>query len=246
MSEILKLTHYPPIAHLNHEMSIDRTVYLGHIRRLRRAELPLNTVKLARYLIGKLLVREFGQGRAKRTVRPVGRLVGRLVGRIVETEAYLVGDAAAHTFRGPTPRNRPLYLEHGHAYVYFIYGNHYLLNVSGARAGVGEGVLLRACEPLEGIERMKRHRGHRGTTRLTDLARGPGNLAAAMQVDRRFDGLDLCGAGSLWLGAPPRSLRRPVEVGESVRIGIQRDAHRVLRFYERGSPFVSGPKRLRE
>ncbi|HEV2176777.1 MAG TPA: DNA-3-methyladenine glycosylase [Terriglobia bacterium] len=209
-------------------MEITDRPTIPRIRRLRRAELPVETVGLARYLIGKVLVHDTARG--------------RMAGRIVETEAYLVGDAAAHTFRGPTPRNRPLYLEHGHAYVYFIYGFHYLLNVSGERAGVGEGVLLRAMEPLEGIELMQRARG---TTRLVDLARGPGRLAAAMHVDRRFDGLDLCSSEPLWLGALREFRQRRVAIGESVRIGIRRDAHRVLRFYERGSSFVSGPKRLR-
>jgi DNA-3-methyladenine glycosylase len=99
-------------------------------------------------------------------------------------------------------------------------------------------VLLRALEPLEGIPLMERHRG---TTRLRDLARGPGRLAQAMLVDRRQDGVDLCGKGPLWLGA---AVRPTDAVGKSVRIGLTREAHRMLRFYERGNPFVSGSKRL--
>ncbi len=109
------------------------------IRRLRRSDLPVDTVKLARYLIGKTLVHDLPQG--------------RLSGRIVETEAYVVGDAAAHAFRGQTPRNRSLFLERGRAYVYFVYGCWHMLNVSSERPGIGAGVLLRALEPLEGIER---------------------------------------------------------------------------------------------
>jgi DNA-3-methyladenine glycosylase len=198
---------------------------VARIRRLRRAELPIDTVKLARYLIGKTLVHDLPHV--------------RLSGRIVETEAYIVGDAAAHTFRGMTPRNRSLFLERGHAYVYFVYGNHYMLNVSGQRDGIGEGILLRAIEPLDGIEWMQRHRGN---TRITDLTRGPGRLAAAMRITRRLDGVDLCAAGPLWLGTAARP-RGPI--GVSVRIGITREAHRLLRFYERGNPFVSGPGRLR-
>jgi DNA-3-methyladenine glycosylase len=195
------------------------------IRHLVRAELPIQTVKLARFLIGKTLVHDLPRE--------------RLVGRIVETEAYVTGDAAAHTFRGMTARNRPLFLERGHAYVYFCYGNHFMLNVSGQREGIGEGVLLRAIEPLEGIAQMERFRG---TKRLVDLARGPGRLAEAFAVDRRLDGVDLCGDSVLWLGAGLRPVRR---IGVSVRIGISKEAERLLRFYERGSEFVSGGKLLR-
>jgi DNA-3-methyladenine glycosylase len=195
------------------------------IRHLVRDELPIQTMKLARFLIGKTLVHDLPRG--------------RLVGRIVETEAYVTGDAAAHTFRGMTARNRPLFLERGHAYVYFCYGNHFMLNVSGQREGIGEGVLLRAIEPLEGIAQMERFRG---TERLVDLARGPGRLAEALGVDRRLDGVDLCGDSALWLGAGLRPVRR---IGVSVRIGISKEAERLLRFYERGSEFVSGGKLLR-
>ena len=195
------------------------------IRRLVRDELPIETVKLARFLIGKTLVHDLPRG--------------RLVGRIVETEAYVTGDAASHTFRGLTKRNRPLFFERGHAYVYFCYGNHFMLNVSGQREGIGEGVLLRAAEPLEGIAQMERFRG---TERLEDLARGPGRLAEAFGVDRRLDGVDLCGESVLWLGA---AVRRTGRIGVSVRIGITKEAERLLRFYERGSPFVSGSKSLR-
>jgi DNA-3-methyladenine glycosylase len=197
------------------------------IRRLRRSELPVDTAELARYLIGKTVVRETAKG--------------RMAGRIVETEAYLTGDKAAHVYRGPTKRNRSLYREHGHAYVYFCYGAHHMLNVSGEREGVGGGVLIRALEPIEGIEAMERRRGTRS---LQDLARGPGRLALAMGIRKRHDGIDLCAARSeLWLGTGTRATGK---IGESVRIGITKDAHRVLRFYERGNPFVSGPKKLRE
>ena len=195
------------------------------LRRLRRIELPVDTVALARFLIGRTLVRELPKT--------------GIIGRIVETEAYLPNDAACHAFKGLTQRNRALFLEHGHAYVYFIYGNHFMLNVSGDKEGVGAGVLLRALEPLDGVELMKKRRGK---VRPQDLARGPGRLAAALRVNRQLDGLDLCAAGPLWLGEAVRPVGR---IGRSVRIGITRDAHRPLRFYERGNPFVSGPKRLR-
>src|SRR5277367_5301800 len=109
-------------------------------RRLARSDLPVDTVSLARYLIGKTVVHDSPKGRVS--------------GRIVETEAYLVGDEAAHSYRGPTRRNRSLFLEHGHAYVYFVYGKWFSLNVSGENEGVGAGVLTRALEPIEGVPVM--------------------------------------------------------------------------------------------
>jgi len=194
------------------------------IRRLRRSELPVNTLRLARYLIGKTLVHDSPRG--------------RMSGRIVETEAYPVGDAAAHAFRGETPRNRSLFLERGRCYVYFTYGSCFMMNVSSEKAGVGAGVLIRAVEPLEGIAIME---ANRVTQRLVDLTRGPGRLAKAMDIDKRYDGIDLCDEGPLWLGT---AVKRPGYVGVSVRIGISREAHRDYRYYERGNPFVSGLKRL--
>jgi len=195
-----------------------------NIRRLARGELPPDTIALARFLIGKTLVHETRGG--------------RLSGRIVETEAYLPGDAAAHSFIGMTPRNRSLFLERGHAYVYFTYGSHFMLNMSAEADGTGAGILLRAVEPLEGIAAMARRRG---TKELTELARGPGRLAQAFGITKKQDGLDFVGQGPLWIGEP---VRPPAEIGVSVRIGITKEAHRELRFYERGSAFVSGPRKL--
>ena len=191
---------------------------------LARAELPIDTVSLARHLLGKTLVRELPEG-----------LVS---GRIVETEAYVVGDAAGHAYRGMTGQNRSLFLEAGHAYVYLAYGSSYMLNVSSEARGVGAGVLIRGLEPLEGIPIMQLNRG---IERLRDLARGPGRLAAALRIDRRLDGLDLCRAGPLWLG---HGDPEPGEIGQTRRIGIVRDADRLLRFYLLHSPFVSGPRSL--
>src|SRR5712672_101866 len=145
------------------------------IPRLRRTELPADTVDLARFLIGRVFVHDLP--------------AGRLSGRIVETEAYPPGDPAGHHFRGPTPRIRSMYLAPGHAYIFFNYGAHFMLNVVSERAGIAAAILIRALEPLDGIELMQRHRE---TTRLLDLTRGPGRLAAAFRIDRRHDGLDLC------------------------------------------------------
>ena len=191
---------------------------------LARSELPIDTADLARHLIGKLLVRELPEGVAS--------------GRIVETEAYVVGDAAGHAYGGMTARNRSLFLERGHAYVYLAYGLSYMLNVSSETKGIGAGVLIRALEPVEGASIMWQNRG---VERLRDLARGPGRLAAALRIDRSLDGLDLCREGPLWLA---RDDDEPGEIGQSVRIGISRDADRVLRFYLTHSPFVSGPGSL--
>lgn len=191
------------------------------VRCLSRAGLPSDTAELARYLIGKTIVRKIGRSRVS--------------GRIVETEAYPPGDRSGHAYRGQTAGNRTLFLGRGFAYVYFIYGTSYMLNVSAERPGIGAGVLLRAMEPLEGIDLMERLRN---TVKLRDLARGPGRLAAALDIDKRLDGVDLCAGGPLWLGTP---IRETARIRTAVRVGITRDVHRPLRFFEEGSPFVSGP-----
>jgi DNA-3-methyladenine glycosylase len=199
---------------------------IRRLRRLRRSELPEDTVELARFLIGKVLVRDHRGGRVS--------------GRIVETEAYPVGDAAGHAFIGMTAANHSLFLAKGHAYVYLVYGSSYMCNVAAERRGIGAGVLLRALEPLEGISVMQRRRG---TTRLTELAKGPGRLATAMAIDQRCDGIDLCAAGPLWLGVDDE--RYAVRLSRSARIGLTKEVDRLLRFYERGSAYVSGPRDLR-
>jgi len=187
--------------------------------------LPIDTAELARYLVGKTIVRKIGRN--------------RIIGRIVETEAYPPGDSSGHAYRGRTARNQSLFLRRGFAYVYFIYGTSYALNVSAEKPGVGAGVLVRAIEPLEGINVMKRFRK---TDKLINLARGPGRLAAALQIDRRLDGIDLCADGPLWLGT---AVRETAHIGTTVRIGITREVDRRLRFFEVGSPFVSGPVNVR-
>jgi DNA-3-methyladenine glycosylase len=191
---------------------------------LDRAELPIDTARLARFLIGKMLVRTLAEGVAS--------------GRIVETEAYEIGDPAGHAYRGVTPRNRTLFLERGHAYVYLAYGVSFMLNVSSETAGVGAGVLIRAIEPTEGIEIMQRNRGRQ---RLRDLARGPGRLCAALRIDRRLDGIDLCRPGPLWLGSRDQASG---EIGQSKRIGITRAVDSPLRYYMKRSSFVSGARAL--
>ncbi len=193
-------------------------------RPLERSQVPRDTVTLARFLLGKVLVRQFGT----RTVS----------GRIVETEAYHPSDPACHAFRGMTPRNRSLFLDVGYAYVYLCYGTSYMVNVSSEPKGTGAGVLLRALEPLSGIEHMRRARKDR---KLRDLARGPGRLAAALQVDLRHDGLDLFRRGALWIGDDGHKVDT---IGESVRIGLTQGADARLRFFVPGSEYLSGARSL--
>jgi DNA-3-methyladenine glycosylase len=191
---------------------------------LDRAELPVDTDQLARFLIGKMVVRTLAEG--------------VVAGRIVETEAYVIGDPAGHAWRGMTPRNRTLFLQRGHAYVYLAYGISFMLNVSSETPGVGAGVLIRALEPTVGIPIMQRNRG---IEQVRDLARGPGRLCVALGIDRGLDGMDLCQAGPLWLGTDGQAAD---EFGQSKRIGITRAADSLLRFYVRGNRFVSGPRAL--
>jgi DNA-3-methyladenine glycosylase len=197
---------------------------MARLRPLKREKLPVDTAELARFLLGKLIVRTRPEGAAG--------------GRIVETEAYVIGDPAGHAYRGVTGRNRSLFLERGHAYVYLAYGVSFMLNVSSETPGLGAGVLIRAIEPMFGVTIMERNRG---VKRVWDLARGPGRLCEALMIDRRLDGIDLCQAGPLWLGSDGHASD---EVGRSRRIGITRAAERPLRFYVPGNRFVSGPRAL--
>jgi DNA-3-methyladenine glycosylase len=194
------------------------------IERISRDSVPSDTVSLARFLLGKVLVREFPRGVA--------------AGRIVETEAYLQHDPACHGFRGITPRNRSLFLECGHAYVYLCYGTSYMLNVSSEAAGIGAGVLLRALEPLYGNEHM---RIKTRPIKSIDLTRGPGRLTAALRVDLRHDGLKLFAAEQLWIGSDNQDIG---SVGQSARIGISKAAAERLRFFVAGNRYVSGPRKF--
>jgi DNA-3-methyladenine glycosylase len=186
--------------------------------------LPRNCESLARFLIGKILVSSIG---GKRTA-----------GRIVEVEAYLTGDPASHAFHGMTRRNAAMFTERGHAYVYRIYGTSWCLNVSSGAAGTGEAILIRALEPLDGVATM---RSRRPGVSDRNLLRGPGRLCEGLGVTGADDGIDLCEARAAVRlfddGARPR-------IGVSRRIGLTRAAERELRFYERGSAWLSGPAGL--
>jgi DNA-3-methyladenine glycosylase len=192
--------------------------------RVAQGELPEETQALARALVGYVLVRRSAEGLT--------------AGRIVETEAYLPGDPACHAFTGKSARNATLFGPPHRAYVYQIYGTSFCFNLSSEIAGSGGGVLVRALEPMEGVELMQRRRA---VTSLRELCRGPGRLCRALAIDRSLDGADPLAHPELWLAAPAREPRR---VRKSRRIGIRKAAHRLLRFYEAGNPYVSGPARL--
>jgi DNA-3-methyladenine glycosylase len=179
-------------------------------------------------LLGKILVRRQGKK--------------LLSGRIVEVEAYLgAEDPAAHASIGRTPRNAVLFGAPGHAYVYFIYGNHYCLNVSCLPDGVPGGILFRALEPLEGTEEMFKLRGIAEDSDLRRLTRGPGRLAAAFGITRERDnGKDLTESGSDLYIADDGS--EPPRVLITTRVGITKAAEMPLRYIVEGNRFVSGRK----
>jgi len=188
--------------------------------RLTRRALPMPTVELARYLIGKTLVHATPRG--------------RIAGRIVETEAYPPGDPTAYHRPGLTTSNAPLFAARGHAYVRMVYGSCFNLNLAAEEPGVGGSVLIRALEPLEGLALMKRNYP---TVKEAALTRGPGRLCAALEIGPELSGTDLCSSERLWLERGHGRARIQV----STRIGLSRDQHRRLRFLEHGSRFVSVP-----
>ena len=185
--------------------------------RIIRRALPVRTVALARFLLGKVLVHQTRRG--------------RIAGRIVETEAYPPGDPTGYARPGLTNNNAPLFAARGFGYVRMVYGACLTLNLAAEEEGVGAAVLLRALEPTEGIDLMIRNRPG---SRLGDLARGPGRLCAALGIGRELSGADLTQSRTLWLETGSRA-----EIQVATRIGLSRDQHRRLRFIERGSPFVS-------
>jgi DNA-3-methyladenine glycosylase len=181
---------------------------------------------LARDLLGRRLVRYLDGS-------PV-------IGRIVETEAYQQDDPASHSYRGRTARTEVMFGPPGHLYVYFSYGVHWCMNIVTGRDGEGSAVLLRAAEPVEGLEAMRARRGARAD-RL--LCSGPGRLAQAFGIAGTHDGLDLVEGDELWVAAGHALADE--EVGISDRVGISVALERPWRFYELRSPFVSRGPRIR-
>jgi DNA-3-methyladenine glycosylase len=193
--------------------------------RLSRRFFARPSTVVAPALLGRVLVRGLPTGEHLRV-------------RIVETEAYDETDPASHSFRGPTARNAVMFGEAGHLYVYFVYGMHHCMNVVTGPSGRGSAVLIRAAEPLDGLERM---REYRGATATRDLCRGPARLTRALAVDRSMDGVDLITSDALWIEEG-----RPVDRGmieSGVRVGIRLGLEHRWRFIERGSSWVSpGPR----
>jgi len=180
-----------------------------------------DTITVAKELLGKFVVRVIGQD--------------QLIGRIVEVEAYRgFDDPASHASHGMTPRTAPMFGEPGHAYVYFTYGNHHCLNVTTERIGVAGAVLIRALEPVEGINIMHRFRPHVSCVELTN---GPGKLTKAFHIDKSLNEIDMTKRGPLFLKRGDSS--EPVEMSRSVRIGISAGADRLWRFFINGNQYVS-------
>jgi DNA-3-methyladenine glycosylase len=169
-------------------------------------------------LLGHVLVRALPDGM-------------RAAARIVEVEAYGPDDPASHAFRGMTPRNEVMFGPPGHLYVYFTYGMHFCMNAVTGRAGEGAAVLLRAGEPLEGVDGM---RSRRGRDRSLDLCSGPGRFTQAMGVARSDDGVDLVEGDHLWVERGTRS----GSIGTGIRVGVQ-ETTRAWRYWLDGNAFVS-------
>ncbi len=177
------------------------------------------TIELASRLLGQHLVHETKEGIS--------------VGRIVETEAYLSDDPACHASRGMTKRNQVMFGPPGYAYVYFVYGMYYCFNVVTAPEGVGEAVLIRALEPLEGIDLMFKRRPK--IKRVEDLCNGPAKLVLAMGITKEHNGISL-NQTPLFL---EKNHLRKKEIVTTSRIGISEGIHFPYRFYLKDNRFIS-------
>lgn len=193
-------------------------VYDGDMRLNDFAWLQVSAEEAARRLLGCELERELDG----RTIRV----------RIVETEAYDQADEASHTFRGRTQRNEAMFRSAGHLYVYFTYGMHHCCNVVCGPEGFGSGVLIRAVEPVEGIDIIEKRRGVSGV----NVTNGPGKICQALDIDRRLSGHDLA-------ESPMRLIQKPELPDSSItigpRIGISKAVHELRRFYVTDSRYVS-------
>lgn len=159
-----------------------------------------------------------------------------LSGMIVETEAYDQSDAASHSYRRRTPRTDAMFGPAGHLYVYFTYGMHYCCNIVTGPEGHGSAVLIRALQPLNGVEEMSRLRGGRTGT---DLTNGPAKICQALRIDKTWNGHDLRTEPIRLISPPSGKGILAKDIVASTRIGITRDTDRLWRFYVRGNPYVS-------
>jgi DNA-3-methyladenine glycosylase len=187
------------------------------------------TLRVARKLIGKYLIREIGRT--------------HLIGKIVEVEAYLGSkDPASHAFRGQTPRNEVMFRQGGHMYVYFTYGMHFCSNVVTEAEGIGHAVLLRAVEPVHGMEIMARNRALTVQSEVDarQLCSGPAKLCEAFAITRGENAIDLCGK-QMWIAEDIVDRKRQ-PVHTSSRVGITRGREHAWRFYARDNPYVSRGK----
>ncbi|NHV07526.1 MAG: DNA-3-methyladenine glycosylase [Thaumarchaeota archaeon] len=178
------------------------------------------TTIVAKELLGKTIVRKLGDI--------------RLEGKIVETEAYGgKDDPASHAYRGITERNKVMFGEPGHTYVYFTYGNHWCLNFVAHEPSKPGAVLIRAIEPTTGIEYMKKFRS---VSSLENLCNGPGKLTKALKIDNKLNGLDITKEGELYV---VNTEEKTFEIGVSTRVGIRRGRNKFWRFFIKGNLFVS-------
>ncbi len=190
-----------------------------------------STLDIAKGLLGKYIIHQTKEG--------------LVAGKIVETEAYLIDDPASHSFNGETNRNKSMFMKAGTSYVYFTYGMYHCFNVVTNKEGVGEAVLIRALEPVEGLEVMKRNRGKKGTefSDARNLCSGPAKLVIALGITKEHDGLDLLSDDSpLRLAQREKEKtgeKESFEIVETTRIGISKGASLPHRFYIKGSAFVS-------
>lgn len=194
--------------------------------KLKRKFYNRNVLSVAKDLLGKILV--------VKTTRSV------LSGKIVEVEAYHGDfDEASHAFRGKTNRNKVMFLEGGHLYVYFTYGAHFCANVVAGKEGKGAAILIRALEPIEGISKMNKNRFSKKLIKdnsLFNLTSGPGKVCKAFGISKTHNGIDLTGDEIFILDHPKLNSK---QIGVSRRIGITRSVDLQWRFFINGNPFVS-------
>jgi DNA-3-methyladenine glycosylase len=181
------------------------------MKRITKSFFKKSTLEIARALLGCYLVNKTKEG--------------ELIGKIVETEAYLANDPASHSFNGKTKRNSAMFGSPGKAYVYFTYGMYHCFNVVTAKEGIGEAVLIRALEPIKGIELMKKRRNQ---DNINELCNGPAKLVQAMGITKKHNGISLL-EGSLRLCKGDKIAKN--NIAKSKRIGISKGTNLSYRFY---------------